>query len=141
MKLIVKSIEEQIKKPLESALEDIFTEESVPVVQFHKKIIALSDTVDKRQLTLLSQTISKATPGRLAIKDIVIFLTAIPGKYSQDAVIKELASEIEQPIVQTLSNEGLTASEAYTKNDYLDVISNVSTLSKFKALSLFYDLS
>ena len=52
-----------------------------------------------------------------------------------------MAGEIDDPVSRTLSDYGLLEKEAYSKSDYLDVISSVSSVSKFAAAALFYDLS
>ncbi len=81
--LLVRSIEEQLRKPLEVAIEDILIQDdTINVLQFNRKLIQQAGTLDKIKLNSLTKAISNNNTGKLDIKEIVAFLAKIPGKYS-----------------------------------------------------------
>lgn len=70
-----------------------------------------------------------------------MFLKVQPGKYKLEDVIHEITADLQQPFEKTLSENNLNASESYSKNEFYDILSSLSTVTKFRAIALFYDLS
>jgi len=88
----VKTIEQQIGVPLETAFEEHFQDEEILTLTFNKKLASYSNSIEKRYTALLAQSISKHGTGKIKIKEICDFLKSIPGKYSQNDVLKMLAA-------------------------------------------------
>ncbi len=67
--LLVRSIEEQLRKPLDVAIEDILIQDdTINVLQFNRKLIQQAGTLDKIKLNSLTKAISNNNTGKLDIK-------------------------------------------------------------------------
>ena len=72
-------------------MDDNLLDNEILTINFNKKLVSYSNTVDKRFITLLAQGISKQGTGKIKIKEIVDFLKVIPGRYDQDQVLHDMA--------------------------------------------------
>lgn len=141
MNLLVKTIEDALGDTLENTLDSIFEDEEIANISLKNKITSASPKVDQKQVLVLIKAMSAVVKGATSIKDIVIFLSKVPGKYDQKSVVEAIMSDIEQPFEDTLASIGIVEDQTCMKNDYLLITQSCTSLTKFKALALFYDLS
>lgn len=93
--LLVKTIEDAMRDTIENKLESIFEDEEIANISLKNKITQASPKVDQKQALMLIKGISMAVKGTTSIKDIVTFLSKVPGKYDQKKVVETIMLEIE----------------------------------------------
>ena len=54
MNLLIKTLEQQIGTSLQDALDDNLLDNEILTINFNKKLVSYSNTVDKRFITLLA---------------------------------------------------------------------------------------
>lgn len=137
---IVAQLENDLGQQLEVALEKFFlTEQIVPIISIQRSLVEINKDIDKKLINKYFRPMDTKSQGKIQMQELINNLKNVNGKFDRQAVLYEIADNLESPVQDSLEQKGLDLFDK-TASEFHEWLNQICNISKFSAACLFFDL-